>query len=293
MIPKHLLQEIRHLELKASYIANDMLTGEYLSAFKGQGMEFDEIRPYTYGDDIRAIDWNVTARMHYPHIKIFREERELTLMLIIDVSASQRFGSETKLKSERTAELAAVLAFLATRNNDKVGLLIFANHVQQYIPPQKGRAHVWQLIKTILAPQEFQQGTDIDKALEYLLRITKRKAMCFLISDFVTTAPPKSLALCAKRHDLVAVQVQDQREQSLPKCGLLDFVDSESGEVITVNTSDEQFRQAYAADQRERCAKLNKHFRRLGIDNFTINTATSVARPLIEFLHLRTTRQRR
>lgn len=293
MIPKHLLQEIRHLELKASYIANDVLAGEYLSAFKGQGMEFDEIRPYTYGDDIRSIDWNVTARMHYPHIKIFREERELTLMLIIDVSASQRFGSQTKLKSERTAELAAVLAFLATRNNDKVGLLIFADQVQQYIPPQKGRAHVWHIIKTILAPQTFQQGTNIDKALEYLLRITKRKSMCFLISDFVVANMPKSLALCAKRHDLIAVQVQDQREQQIPKCGLLDLIDSESGEVITVNTSNAQFRQAFASYQQTQQDSLRKHLRKLGIDSFTINTHASVSRPLIEFMHLRTTKQRR
>ena len=293
MIPKHLLQEIRHLELKASYIANDVLAGEYLSAFKGQGMEFDEIRPYTYGDDIRNIDWNVTARMHYPHIKIFREERELTLMLVIDISASQRFGSQAKLKSERTAELAAVLAFLATRNNDKVGLLLFSSDVQQYIPPKKGRAHIWQIIKTILAPQESHQGTDINAALEYLLRVTKRKTMCFLISDFVIATPPKSLALCAKRHDLIAVQVQDQREYSLPKCGLLDFVDSESSEIITVNTSDTKMRQAFTVYQQSRQDNLRKHFRRYGIDSFTINTHTSVSRPLVEFLHLRTTKQRR
>ena len=292
MIPAQLLQEIRRLELKASYIANDVLAGEYLSAFKGQGMEFDEIRAYTYGDDVRDIDWNVTARMHYPHVKVFREERELTLMLLIDVSASQQFGTEKKLKDERTAELAAVLAFLAIRNNDKVGLIVFSDRVERYIPPQKGRAHVWHIIQTILTPQQFHPRTDLQVALEFLLKITKRKAMCFLLSDFICDEMPKSLVLAAKRHDLIAVQSQDQREWQLPACGLLDFIDNESGEVVTLDTSSRRLRQEFQRRYTDRQKRLEKFLHKNSVDFFNISTSNSVARPLMQFFHRRTTKRR-
>ena len=287
MIPAQLLREIKHLELKAGFIANEILGGEYLSAFKGQGMEFDEIRTYVFGDDIRNIDWNVTARMNYPHIKIFREERELTLMLMIDVSASQWFGSGSKLKKECAAELAAVLAFLAIRNNDKVGLTVFSDRIEQYIPPEKGRGHVWHIIQSILTPQEFNPRTDFKVALDFLLKVTKRKNMCFLLSDFIIPKFPRSLAIAAKRHDLIAVQVRDMREEQLTPCGLLDFVDSESGQTITIDTSNKKIRAALQKINKDNQEKLKAVWQKNKIDTFSIDTRSSVARPLMHFFQRR------
>lgn len=294
MIPNELLKEIKYLELKAGFIANEVLAGEYLSAFKGQGMEFSEVREYMFGDDVQNIDWNITAKMNYPHVKIFQEERELTLMLMIDGSASQQFGSIAKVKQRVTAELAAVLAFLAIRNNDKVGLLIFSKNIDHYIPPQKGRGHVWHIIQSILTPRQVVAGnTDLPQALEFLLTVSKRQQMCFLLSDFVDVdLTTKTLAIVARRHDFICVQVQDQRERQLPACGLLDLVDSESGQVVTVDTSNQRFRQRLHQQIVDRQRYLEKIWRKQRIDNFRIDTDSSVTRPLVNFLHRRSRHRR-
>lgn len=288
MLTPQLLKEIKHIELKAGFIANEVLGGEYLSAFKGQGMEFDTLRAYQFGDDVRNIDWNVTARMNYPHVKIMREEREMTLMLLIDVSASQLFGSTAALKQETAAELAAVLAFLAIRNNDRVGLILFSDRIEQYIPAAKGRSHVWHIIKSILTPKQFHPHTDLQQALAFLMKVTHKKHMCFLISDFIVPTLPKILANTARRHDLIAVQVQDQHETQLPSCGLLDFIDSETNTHITIDTHNSQTRQALQQAQRQHRQQLQKILRKNNIDTFTITTTCSTARPLMTFLHQRT-----
>lgn len=293
MLTPQLLKEIKHIELKAGFIANEVLGGEYLSAFKGQGMEFDTLRAYQFGDDVRNIDWNVTARMNYPYVKIMREEREMTLILLIDVSASQHFGSTASSKQESAAELAAVLAFLAIRNNDRVGLILFSDRIEQYIPAAKGRSHVWHIIKSILTPKQFNSGTDFNRALDFLMQVTHKKHMCFLISDFITPELPKTLANVARRHDLIAVQVQDERESCLSASGLLDFIDSESGASITIDTSNPRTRAALQRAQQRRQLSLQKLLRKNNIDSFIITTASSTAQPLMTFLHQRPRHRRR
>lgn len=292
MLTPQLLKEIKHIELKAGFIANEVLGGEYLSAFKGQGMEFDTLRAYQFGDDVRNIDWNVTARMNYPYIKVMREEREMTLMLLIDVSASQHFGSTAASKQETAAELAAVLAFLATRNNDRVGLILFSDRIEQYIPAAKGRSHVWHIIKSILTPRQFNAGTDIKQALDFLMKVTHKKHMCFLISDFIAQLP-KALANVARRHDLIAVQVKDARETQLSASGLIDFIDSESGASITLDTSNKQTQAALQQAERQRQQQLQQQLHKNSIDSFIISTASSTARPLMTFLHQRTLLRKR
>ena len=288
MLTPQLLKEIKHIELKAGFIANEVLGGEYLSAFKGQGMEFDTLRAYQFGDDVRNIDWNVTARMNYPYVKIMREEREMTLMLLIDVSASQLFGSTAALKQATAAELAAVLAFLAIRNNDRVGLLLFSDRIEQYIPAAKGRSHVWHIIKSILTPKQFHPRTDLQQALEFLMKVTHKKHMCFLISDFIVPTLPKILANTARRHDLIAVQVQDPHETQLPACGLLDFIDSETNAHITIDTHNSKTRHALHQAQQQHRQQLQQTLRKNNVDTFTITTTSSTARPLMTFLHQRT-----
>ncbi len=292
MLTPQLLKEIKHIELKAGFIANEVLGGEYLSAFKGQGMEFDTLRAYQYGDDVRNIAWNVTARMNYPYVKVMREEREMTLLLLVDVSASQHFAATAASKQETAAELAAVLAFLAIRNNDRVGLILFSDRIEQYIPAAKGRSHVWHIIKSVLTPRQFSTGTDFKQALDFLMKVTHKKHMCFLISDFIASLP-KTLANVARRHDLIAVQVQDERETHLSVSGLLDFIDSESGACVTLDTSNPRTRAALLQLEQQRQQQLHKLWRRNGIDNFTITTARATARPLMAFLQQRTLHRKR
>ena len=292
MLTPQLLKEIKHIELKAGFIANEVLGGEYLSAFKGQGMEFDTLRAYQFGDDVRNIDWNVTARMHYPYIKVMREEREMTLILLIDVSASQNFGSLASSKQETAAELAAVLAFLAIRNNDRVGLMLFSDRIEHYIPAAKGRSHVWHIIKSVLTPRQFNAGTDLQQALDFLMKVTHKKHMCFLISDFLAPLP-KTLANVARRHDLIAVQVKDAREARLSASGLLDFIDSESGACVTLDTSNKRTQAALQQAEARRQGQWQQQLRKHRIDNFTISTASSTARPLMAFLQQRTLHRQR
>lgn len=293
MLSPEILKEIRGLELKAGHLVNDALAGDYVSAFKGRGMEFDEVREYVPGDDVRAIDWNVTARMRDPFVKVFREEREQTIMLMVDVSPSQAFGSGNRMKREQAAELAAVLAFLAIRSNDKVGLVVFSDHVEQYFPPKKGRAHVFRIIREVLTHRPAGRRTDIAGALDFVVNVQSRRSTCFVISDFWATDFETSLKLASRRHDLVAVRTLDPREAQLAPAGLVSFVDSETGAEAVIDTSDKRVRAAYEKEVLQRDERLSSLLRRTGISGFRLETGSSVTAPLITFLRERERRRRR
>ena len=292
MLNPEVIKQIRAVQLKAGHLVTDALAGNYLSAFKGRGMEFDEVREYVPGDDVRLIDWNVTARMQQPFIKVLREERELTVMLMVDVSPSQAYGTLARKKQEAAAELAAVLAFLAIRNNDKVGLIVFSDHIEHFIPPKKGRGHVWSIIRSVLTHQDSGQRTDINAALEALQRASRRRCLGFLISDFWAEGFEKSLTVAAARHDLIAVRTVDPREREMPSAGLVSFQDSETGELFEVDTSDRKWRQAYAKQAAAREQRLNQQFRRSGAGSFVVDTGTDTVGPLVRFLRERDRRRR-
>lgn len=292
MLSPEILKEIRGLELRAGHLVTDALAGDYVSAFKGRGMEFDEVREYVPGDDVRAIDWNVTARMRAPFVKVFREEREQTLMLMVDVSPSQAFGTGARLKREQAAELAAILAFLAIRSNDKVGLVVFSDHVEQYFPPKKGRAHVFRIIREVLTHRGEGRRTDIAGALDFVVNVHSRRTTCFLISDFWAADFETSLKLAARRHDLVAVRTLDPREAKLVPAGFVTFVDSETGAEAVVDTSDRRVRAAYEAAVKDRDERLSTLLKRTGISGFRLETGGSVTAPLIAYLRDRERRRR-
>ncbi len=278
MSPTEILSKVRHLEIRTRHLVTEAVTGAYHSSFKGRGMDFEEVREYAIGDDVRAIDWNVTAKMDRPFVKVFREERELTLMLVVDLSASGLFGSVAQSKRELAAEIASVLAFSAARNNDKVGLLLYTDTVEHYLPPKKGRRHLLRLIRDILFFEPAGQGTRADLALETLNRVQPRRAVVFLISDFLenprprepdhegTRKPADPLALTRRRHDLVAIRLHDPREEELPDIGLITLEDAETGEVVEVDTGSRRVRERYAEAARERREKFVRSMRRLGID---------------------------
>src|SRR5580765_6198564 len=290
MIPREILKKIRQIELRTNRLVSESLAGQYHSVFKGQGMNFDEVREYQPGDEVRAIDWNVTARMNHPFIKKFVEERELTLMLLVDVSGSGLFGSREQSKRELAAEIASVLAFSAIRNNDKVGLILFTDTVEKFIPPRKGRKHVLRVIREVLFFEPKHRGTDLNQALEFLMHVTRHKAIAVIISDFIgSPASPRrgsgrgrlrpqlmlleSLAQASftmlrqanRRHDVVAVQIADRFELELPDLGRLVFTDAETGEVVEVNTGDTRKRLAFNERQTRAQADLARLFRTAGI----------------------------
>lgn len=233
-----LFQKIKAIQLRTQRVVNEVFAGEYESAFKGRGMEFEEVREYQPGDDIRHIDWNVTARMSAPYVKVHREERELTVMLVVDVSSSGAFGSGAKLKNEVAAEVAALLAYTAIRSNDRVGLIIFSDRIEHYIPPKKGRAHVWRVIRDILSFRPQRRSTDLEGAFEYLTKVTRRRAVVFVISDFLDEGFSDRLRVIARRHDVTAISVGDRREAELPRIGILELEDAETGETILIDTYD-------------------------------------------------------
>ena len=270
--------------MRAGHLASEALSGEYLSAFKGKGMEFDDIREYFPGDDVRAIDWNVTARMNQPFIKEFREEREMTMILIVDVSPSQEFGTTGRDKNEVAAEFAAILAFLAVRNNDKVGLLLFSDHLEHYIPPKKGRGHIWNIIRDVLEHRGSGKDTQIDIALQHLMAVTKRKALCFLISDFYADGYFKIMGQVAKRHDLVCVQVTDPREYDMPPVGLLEIVGSESEEHFVLDTSSPATREFIKGLSQERVIELKGYCKKQGIDFVDLHTDGDMVNSIAKFL---------
>ncbi len=295
MLPAEVLKQIKGIQLKTSHLVSSVLAGQYESAFKGRGMEFSEVREYQPGDDVRAIDWNVTARMGAPFIKEFREERELTVMLLVDVSASGEFGTVRRMKNEVAAEFAAVLAYAAIRNQDKVGLVVFSDHVEKFIPPKKGRSHVWRVIREILTHETAHRrvGTRLDLALEFLSKVTARRTVTFLLSDFLSDGYERALQIGARRHDVVAVRIGDPRESALPAVGLVELEDAETGEVILVDTSDPAVREGFARLAGERDQALSQRLRRLEIDLVEIDTERPYVDALVRFFHKRERRIRR
>jgi len=292
MIPKELLKKIKRIEIRTRHMVNDVFAGQYHSVFKGRGMEFHEVREYVAGDDIRSIDWNVTARMGHPYVKKFVEERELTVMLLVDVSASNTFGSSAQLKKDLAAEIAAILAFAATKNNDRVGLILFTDEVETYLPPEKGTSHVFRVIREVLYGQPKGKRTSIIPALDYLNRVTSRKTVVFLISDFIDKGYERPLAVTAKRHDLTAVVVGDRRERDWPAVGVVEWQDAETGEQYLVDTSNAHTRRKLAETQTHNREKLLKTLRGYGIDSIEVYAGESYDRQLFTFFKMRERRLR-
>ena len=291
MISKELAKKIRLIEIQTSKAVNDVLAGEYHSVFKGCGMEFDEVREYAPGDEIRTIDWNVTARTGRPFVKRYVEERELTVWLLVDLSASGAFGSRAQLKNEVAAELCALLAFSAIKNNDKVGLVVFTDKVELFVAPNKGRSHVLRLIRDLLNFQPAGHGTDIAQALDYLGRITHKKGVVFLVSDFVSPDYRKPLRVVARRHDLIAVSVADPREASLPDVGLIELEDAETGRRVLVDTSSKRVRNEYAASAARGRGELRELFRSMSIDQVEVETGEDYVRDLMSLFRKRERRR--
>lgn len=268
MTPSDIIKKVRRLEIRTRKLVTDSVTGAYHSSFKGRGMDFEEVREYTIGDDVRTIDWNVSAKMDKPFVKVYREERELTLMLLIDLSASGIFGSIKQSKRERAAEIASVLAFSATRNNDKVGLLLFTDEVEHYIPPKKGRRHILRVIRDILFYQPEGKKTNHKTALDYLNRVQRRKAVVFMISDFLGTDDSifQTLALTNQRHDLITIALSDPRESSLPAVGLITLEDAETGENVEIDSSNRSVRVRYSLEAAKRQEHFKSSMRKKGLD---------------------------
>lgn len=288
MIPKGILKKVRQIHIRTKHMVSDVFAGEYHSVFKGHGMEFQEVREYVPGDEIRTIDWNVTARMGHPFVKKFTEERELTVMLLVDISASNTFGSTPQLKKDLAAEIAAVLAFAAITNNDRVGLILFTDEIETYIPPKKGVAHVLRVIREVLYFEPTRAGTRIQPALDFLNHVTTRKTVTFLISDFITDEQlKKPLAITARRHDLINIMIGDKREQSWPAVGVVDWVDAETGRRSLVDTSDVRTRRAFGTLQTQRRESLLKVFRASGIDIVQANAGEPYEREFIKFFRMR------
>jgi uncharacterized protein (DUF58 family) len=292
-VPPEVLRQVKLLELRTRGLVNSLFTGEYHSVFKGQGMEFSEVREYQPGDEVRTIDWNVTARMRHPYVKRFIEERELTVMIAVDLSGSERFGTVSRFKSELATELSAVLAMSAVRNNDRVGTLLFTDRVEHVVRPGKGRRHVLRLIRDVLAFEPAGHGTDIGGAIDYMAKMLPHHSIIFIMSDFLDVDIERPLKILSQRHDVVAVSVEDPREQSLPDIGLARFVDPESGLTLDVDTSDARVRAHFEARVREAREARRQLFRRLSIDEVPVRTDRSYVEPLLRFFRLRETRGRR
>lgn len=292
MIPKEILKEVRQIELRTRYLVNDVFGGEYHSVFKGQGIEFAEVREYQYGDDIRAIDWNVTARYNHPYVKVNEEERELNVMLAVDASRSGAFGSHDKFKSEIAAEICALLAFSAIKNNDKVGLLVFTDNIEKYIPPRKGRGHVLRVIREILYFKPLSYKTNIRIGLEYLLKGLKRRSIVFVVSDFEDENFIKPLQVLNQKHDVIAIQILDKREKELPPIGLLKLQDAESLEEVWVDTTNRNFRQIYTDLIEQKRQNFVKETKSINLDLIQIDTSESYVNPLVSFFKMREKRFR-
>lgn len=291
MIPTEVMQQIRRIQIRTSRMVDEILSGQYESVFKGQGMEFKEVREYVPGDDVRAIDWNVTARTGHPYVKLLVEERELTVMLLVDASGSGRFGSRTRFKNQLAAELCAVLAFSAIKNNDKVGLIIFTDQVELYVPPSKGRKHVLRVIREVLFFRPRGTGTDIPAALHYMNTVVRRRAVAFLVSDFMDEEYETALRIANKRHDMIAVVVRDPREEELPDAGLAHVRDAETGREVLVNTSDPVVRDAYAKEARRRAREREEIFRRTGVDAMQTWTDRPYVDEIYRFFRMRDRRR--
>jgi uncharacterized protein (DUF58 family) len=290
MIPQEILKKIRRIEIRTRRLVADVFSGEYQSVFKGRGIEFTEVREYLPGDDIRSIDWNVTARTGHPYVKKFEEERELTIMFVVDASGSGAFGSVRRFKAELAAELCAVLAFSATRNNDRVGLVMFSDRIEKVVPPQKGRRHVLRVVRELLYTEPEGTGTDIPMALDYLANVVRRHAVVFLVSDFQTSGYDRALAVANRRYDLIAIDVSDPRESELPSVGLVELEDAETGERIVVDASDRRFVERFAEEMEKRRAAKESGFRKLGVDRIAVSTDRPYVEPLERFFRMRARR---
>jgi len=287
MISSELARKIRILQITTRKVVNDVLAGEYTSVFKGRGMEFDEVREYMPGDDVRSIDWNVTARMDRPYVKRFVEERELTVFFLVDLSASGAFGSVKKLKNEIAAEFCALLAFSAVKNNDKVGLIVFTDRVELYVPPKKGTTHVLRLIRELLNFRPKAAKTDIGGTLDYFGKVAKKRAVVFLVSDFQSEGFEKAMRIISKRHDLIAVPVTDPREVRLPNVGLLELEDAETGEMVLVDTTSAAVRKKYERLGRERSERFRELFASMGVDQIEVMTDRDYVPRLVQFFRAR------
>ena len=292
MIPREIIKKIRRIEITTSRLVTDVFAGQYQSVFKGRGMEFDEVREYQIGDDVRSIDWNVTARTGRPYIKKFVEERELTVMVLMDMSMSCQFGSTEQLKSKLAAELAAVLSFSATKSNDKVGLIIFTDKIEKFIPPRKGLRHILRVIREVLYFKPEGRGTNIPAVLDYLNKVTKRKTISFLISDFFEDKRlsgglklnlKKALAIANKRHDLIAITLNDPREGELPSCGLLELEDAETREKALVDSSNRFVREKYKRDAFDRIKNREMLFKSIGVDYIDVATDKPYLQEIVKF----------
>ncbi len=292
MIPKEILDKVNRIKIYTSHVVNNVFAGEYESVFKGRGMEFDEVQEYQPGDDIRTIDWNVTARTGRPYVKRFVEERELTVMLLVDMSASGSFGTVNTTKNELAAELGAVLAFSAIRNKDKVGLILFTDRIEKFIPPHKGITHVLRVIRELLYFKPQGRGTDITCALKYLNKVTIRKSVTFIISDFLTSGYQKDLQIANKRHDIISVMVTDPREKEFAPIGLLHLEDLETSEKILVDTSNKNSRLGFAKLAKEHKDITLALFRQAGVDCIQVNTEQPYIEALMRFFRMRERRKR-
>jgi uncharacterized protein (DUF58 family) len=287
MIPTEILKKVRRIQIVTSAMVNDVFAGQYHSAFKGRGMEFEEVREYQPGDDVRTIDWNVTARSGRPFVKNYREERELTVLLAVDVSASQNFGTRQQLKSELVAELGATLAFSAIQNNDKVGLILFTDRIERFVPPRKGMRHVLRVVRELLYHEPTGRRTGVAVALEYISRVLVRRAVVFLVSDFQTPGFSGPLQIVRHRHDLIPVIVRDERERKLPPVRFMEVLDPETGTQMLVDTSSRAFRERFGRVAEARHAALITELRRMRLDAIEVATGESFVEPLRRFFHRR------
>jgi uncharacterized protein (DUF58 family) len=293
VIPKELLKALRKIEITTNRLATEQLSGNYTSGFKGQGLAFREVRQYQPGDDVRTIDWNVSARMHEAYVKVFVEEREMTVMLVVDLSQSEQFGTRRASKAQLAAEVAALCAFSAIKHNDRVGLILATDQVEKIVPPKKGQKHVMRVVREILGAKPERVGTDLSVALETLYHVARRRSVAFLLSDFYATGFERTLSLAAARHDLIPVMLVDPRDEKLPDVGLANFEDPETGDTVLVDTSDKRVRNYYRSRMRQQRETHIKLFRKLGLDHVIVRTDQPYIKPLRDLFARRARRAHR
>ncbi len=282
-----LIKKIRKIEIKTRGLSKNIFAGEYHSAFKGRGMAFSEVREYRYGDDIRNIDWNVTARFNHPYIKIFEEERELTVMLLVDVSGSREFGTRAQLKKNLITEISAVLSFSAIQNNDKIGVILFSDRIEKFIPPQKGRQHILRIIRELIEFKPEHKKTDVTGAFKYLTNVIKKKCTAFIISDFIAPDFEEAMRIANNKHDVVALKIYDRREAELPPVGLIKVMDAESGKTIWIDSSNKNVRNNYNEWWRNYNLKIKDTFLKSGIDSAELQTGDDYVKPLMQLFNKR------
>lgn len=287
MDTKEILKKVRKIEIKTRRLSDHIFSGEYHTSFKGRGMTFSEVRQYQYGDDVRAIDWNVTARYNEPFVKVFEEERELTMMLMVDISGSESFGTKNQLKRDMITEIAATLAFSATQNNDKIGLLLFSDQIELFIPPKKGKSHVLRIIRELIEFESKSKKTDLSQALKYLSSVLKKKAIVFLISDFMVKDYEHTLKIASKRHDVTGIRVFDQREESIPNIGIVNMLDAETGETLLVDTNSKAVRQNYEKYYRENVTYFREIFSKCGAGTISSRVDESYVTKLLGYFKAR------